>query len=276
MPALGVNVTWGREDWAAYVLEHLATESVLLRAGARVVPITGRIAHIPRTLTDGTATWTPEGQEIASSAPTGDQLVLTPKKLANVVSLSRESIEDAPVDELDAVGTALTRSVATAIDARAFSTSAATADAPAGLRSVATDLPVAIGDISIDNIISAVGAVQAVGAIANAIFLNPNDLTALRLVKTATGSNQPVLQPDLQAGGAERIAGAILWPTPSLPTGVALVADAAQVVVGVRRDTEVAFSGDAKFTADSIAARVTARVDWGVNDDRGLVLLTAA
>lgn len=239
----------------------------MLRAGARLVPVGGRIAHIPRTLTDGEATWTAEGEEIESNAPTGDQLILTPKKLANVVSLSRESIEDAPVNELDAVGNALTRSVATAIDVRAFSDSAATATEPAGLWSLA--IPPGAGPVGIDEIITAVGTVEAVGTIANAVFLNPADLTALRLLKDA--SDRPLLQPDLQAGGAERIAGATIFSTPPLPQGVALVGDARQIVVGVRRDIEVAFSSDAKFTSDSVAARVTARADWGVNDLRGLV-----
>src|SRR3954454_24096266 len=117
---LGVNATWGAEDWAKFVLDHLSTQSVLLRAGARLIPVRGRVAHIPRVLSDGTATWTAEGGEIDSAAPDGDTLDLGPQKLANVVSLSNESIEDAPVNELDAVGNALTRSVATAIDAKAF------------------------------------------------------------------------------------------------------------------------------------------------------------
>ncbi len=270
MPALGLNATHGQDDWAAFVLNNLAAASVLLRAGARLVPVRGRVVHIPRVLTDGTATWTAEGAEIASSAPTGDQLVLTPKKLANVVSLSRESVEDAPVDELDAVGNALTRSIATAIDSRAFGAAVATATEPAGLRSYA--IPAQTGGVNLDNIIRATGTVASYGAVASAAFLNPGDLTTLRLAKDAQG--RPLLQPDLQAGGAERVAGALIFPTPNLPAGVALVGDARQIVVAVRRDIEVAFSGDAKFTADSIAARVTARVDWAVNDIRGLVAIT--
>ncbi len=264
-----MNATWGREEWASYVLEHLAAESVLLRAGARIVPVLGRIAHVPRTLTDGTATWTPEGVEIASSAPTGDTLTLTPKKLANVVSLSRESVEDAPVNELDAVGTALTRSIAQAIDARAFGTAAATATEPAGLRSYA--IPAQTGGVTIDNIIRSVGTVESYGAIANAAFINPTDLTTLRLLKDTAG--RPLIQPDLQQAGAEVIAGARIFPTPTLVAGNAIVGDVGQVVVGVRRGIDVAFSGDAKFTADSIAARVTARVDWSINDIRGLVAI---
>jgi HK97 family phage major capsid protein len=274
MPNLGLNTTWGAEEWAAYVVDHLGAQSVLLRAGARLVPVRGRVAHIPKVLTDGTADWVAEGTEIPSSAPTGDTLDLVPKKLANVVSLSNESIEDAPVNELDAVGNALTRSVATAIDAKAFTADAATAIAPAGL--LGLGLTPAVGPVSIDNIITAVGTVEDVGAVASAVFINPLDLTDLRLVKEIAGSNRPVLQPDLQAGGAERIAGATLWPTPTLPRGSAVIGDASQIVVGVRRDIDVQFSAHAKFTADSVVARVTARADWGVNDERGLVLLQAA
>lgn len=274
MPALGLNATWGAEDWASFVLQHLSTQSVLLRAGARFVPVAGRVAHIPRTLTDGTATWTAEGVEISSSAPTGDELLLTPKKLANVVTLSNESVADAPVPELDAVGIALTRSVATAIDVRAFSASAVTAIAPAGLLVVGNGLQSALGPINVDSITTAVGAVEAVGGVANAVFVNPANLTALRLLKDGTGSQRPLLQPDAQAAGATRIAGAVLWPCPALPVGTAIVGDAGQIIVAVRKDVQVLFSGHAKFTADSLVARVTARADWGVNDGRGLVVIS--
>lgn len=271
MPALGINSTWGAQEWANFVLEHLRVESVLLRAGARFLPVTGRVAHVPRTLTDGTASWVGEGVEIPSSAPTGDELVLTPRKLANVVSLSRESIADAPVSELDAVGVALTRSVATSLDVKAFSTDAATADAPGGLRSVATALPAAVAPIDLDGILRSIGTVGQVGAVATAALVSPADLTALRLEESTTG--EKLLQPDIQAAGAERIGGAALLATPALPTGTAIIGDMAQVIVGVRSDVEVLFSSEAQFTRDSVVARVTARLDVGVNDARGLLIL---
>ena len=271
MPALGLNSTWGADEWAAYVLERLSTQSSLLRAGARLIPVVGRTASIPRVLTDGQATWTAEGAEITSNAPTGDVIQLVPKKLGNVVTLTSESLEDAPVSELDAVGDALTRSVATAIDARAFSNTAASATAPAGL--LTYGLQALAGAVTIDNIIRAIGVVEEVGGTANAAFVNPGDLTDLRLVKDAAGSNRPVLEPDLQTAGAVSIGGARLFSTPALPAGTAIVGDAAQIVVGVRRDIRVEFSGDAKFTADSVAAKVTARVDWEPNDVRGLVVV---
>lgn len=271
MPNLGINSTHGAESWAKFVLDHLRVESVLLRAGARFLPVTGRVAHIARSLTDGLATWTPEGTEIPSSAPTGDELILTPRKLANVVSLSRESIADAPISELDMVGTALTRSVATSLDTKAFSTDAATADAPGGLRSVATALPAAVGPIDVDGILRSIGEVAKVGATANAALVSPADAVTLRLQKDTGGTH--ILQPDATQAGAERIGGAALLAVPSLPVGTAIIGDMAQVVVAVRSDVEVQFSSEAQFTRDSVVARVTARLDLGVNDKRGLLIL---
>lgn len=276
MPAgpLGLNATHSQETWARYVLERLTVTSALLRGGARFVPISGRVAHIPRILSDGSAVFVGELAEIPSSAPTGDDLVLTPLKLANTVVLSSESISDSPVGELDQVGNALARSIATAIDNRLFSSSAGTAIAPAGLL---PSIPLAVGPVSIDNIIRAIGAAEAVGGKATTVWINPQDLTDLRLTKTAlTGSNQPVLQPDLQEPGAVRIGGALLVSTPALPVATAIVGDASQIIVGVRKDVQVEFSAHARFTSDGIVARCTARTAWGLNDSRGLVKIAAA
>ncbi|MEJ7783809.1 MAG: phage major capsid protein [Solirubrobacteraceae bacterium] len=271
---LGLTATHGQETWANFVLERLTVTSALIRGGARFVRIDGRVAHIPRILSDGSASWVAELAEIPSSAPTGDDLVLTPMKLANTVVLSSESISDSPVGELDQVGLALARSIATAIDARIFSTAVATAVAPAGLLA---SIPLAVGPISIDSIIRAIGVAEAVGGIASTVWINPQDLTDLRLVKTApTGSNQPVLQPDLQEPGAVRIGGALLVSTPALPVATAIVGDASQIVIGVRHDVQVEFSAHARFTSDGTVARVTARAAWGINDSRGLVKIAAA
>ncbi len=271
MPNLGLNAAHGAEAWATFVLERLGLESILLRSGARRINVIGAVAHIPRVLTNGGATWTAELVEIPSNAPTGDELVLTPRKLANVVALSNESVSDAPVDELDTVGAALTRAIATEVDARAFSASAATAVAPAGLLSLT--LPTQTGGAGvIDSYLRAIGTIEAAGGRATSIYIAPADLTVLRISKDTSG--RPLLQPDLQAGGAERIGGAVLYATPGIAAGTALVADASQIVVGIRKDAEVTFSAHARFTSDAVVARVVARVDFGVNDISGLVRVT--
>jgi len=270
MPSPGLTSTWGLQEWADYVLDHLSRESVLLRSGAHRVNVIGRVAHLPRVLSDGAVSWVEELVEIPSSAPNADELVLIPKKLANVVTVSNEAAGDSTVGVLDNVGAAMTRAVALALDATALASTAATAARPAGIRSLA--LPAQTGGVTIDNVIRAIGTIAAAGGIADAVYLAPADLSSIRLAKDS--SSRPLLQPDLQANGAERIAGAILYPTPALPAGTALVADAAQIVVGVRNDATVDFSADVKFTSDAVVARVVTRVDFGVNDIAGLVVVT--
>ena len=172
MADLGLTATWGRTEYASFVLQALREQSALLRAGARFIPINGRSAVIPRQLADPVSTWVAELEEIPSDAPTGDTITLLPKKNANVVVLSNESIGDAPVSELDAVGASLTRAVANALDAKAFSADAATATAPAGLLSYTLGSQDG-GVASVDSFISAQGQVAEIGGNANAVFLNP-------------------------------------------------------------------------------------------------------
>jgi len=271
MPALGLNSTLGTTDWGAFILERLRTESALLKAGARYIAITGKSMVVPRLLDDGSASWVDELQEIPSDAPDADTITLTPKKLGNVVTLSNESIADAPVSELDLVGNSLARSVAVAIDARVFSTAVETAIAPPGLL---TSMTAAVGPVSFDSIISAIGSIEAIGGTASVVFAHPNDVTSLRLIKDTGG--RPLLQPDLRAAGAESISGARVISTPSLPIGTVVICDPKQIILAVRKSVEVSFSAHSRFTADAVVARVTARATWALNDARGVVKLEAA
>lgn len=84
--------------------------------------------------------------------------------------------------------------------------------------------------------------------------------------------SRELLQPDLQAGGAERLAGAALISTPAMPVGKAVVADPREIVMGYGADVEVSFSEHAQFTANSVVVGVVARLDWAANDAAGLVL----
>src|SRR4051794_10513017 len=175
MPSVGRVAAWGAHEWANYVLEHLSAESVLLRSGARRIDVTGTEAHVPRLLDDGGVAWVAEGTEIPSDAPDADTLVLVPKKVANVASLSNESITDASVSVLNAVGDAMTRAVAKELDRKAFSMDAATATSPAGL--LTGTLPGAAGAVDIAGILTAIGAIEAAGGTATAVYANPTDLT---------------------------------------------------------------------------------------------------
>lgn len=267
MPDLGVNATWGRDDFSAVLIEALSTQSALLQSGARRIPIAGKRAYVPRILLDPEADWVAEGAELPTDAGEGDSVELVPRKIGDVVTLSRESVEDAPVDELEAVGRSLMRGVARKADAKAFSSDAATAVAPAGLLSYT--LPGAAGDVTIAGITTAVGVIDGEGGIADTVFLNSADKTAIRLAAVEGG--YPISDPT--APGIERVAGARLITAP-LPAGTAIVCVSDYLLVGVRRDIAVDVSSHAKFTSDSLAARVTARLDWDIADPAAFYVIT--
>jgi len=72
------------------------------------------------------------------------------------------------------------------------------------------------------------------------------------------------------------IAGLTVWPTPAVPAGTAVVAQADQIVVAVRNNASVVVSDQFAFNADGTVVRVVARVDVGVNDPDGLAVIKAA
>ena len=154
MASVGRTAAWGAEQWSAYVLEHLSAASVLLASGARRIDIVGKEAHVPRLIDDGTVSWVAEGDEIPSDAPDGDTLLLAPKKVANVVSLSNESITDSNVSVLSAVGDAMTRAVAREVDKVAFSPPPRHRRHRLGL--LTGTLPGAAGTVDIDTILTGI------------------------------------------------------------------------------------------------------------------------
>ena len=272
MASPGLSSTWGRSDWSAVVIEALILESALLKSGATRVVTDARIQNVPRLLIHPQSAWVAELQEIPSDSGSADILSLVPRKIGNVISVSTESVEDASVDELQEVANSMVRGLATAIDAAAFSSAAATAITPAGLRSYT--LPGGSGGVSIDTILDAVGAIGGHGGQADSCFLNPADLTGLRKLKATTG--QYIVSPDAAARrgaahGSHRRVSAL--PTNGLPAGTALVAEARFIQAAIRRDASVDFSGDAQFTADAITARLTMRVDWAPGDVNAFYLL---
>jgi HK97 family phage major capsid protein len=267
MASPGLTTTYGQEDWSQTLIEALSLESAVLRAGATRVVSEGRSVHVPRLVVDPDADWVAELDELPSDAGDADEIVLTPKKIGNLVELSTESIEDASINQLDAVGRAMVRGVAKKVDARFFSNSAATATAPAGLLSYT--LPGGAGTPDVDGLLDAIGAVAGEGGVADTAFVNAADLTAIR--KEVVTGGYSISDPT--APGVERVGGAQLIPAP-VTAGSAVVCQASFIALAVRRDANVEFSNDAAFSRDAVAARVTMRVDWEPSDPNAFYVIT--
>src|SRR5262249_21632111 len=104
------------EQWAAFVLEHLSAQSVVLASGATRIDTPNRVVHVPRVKADGSAAWFSELETINVGDPSGDELILTPRKCAAITTLSDEVISDSSPSVLDSVGSAMTRAVALKVD----------------------------------------------------------------------------------------------------------------------------------------------------------------
>jgi HK97 family phage major capsid protein len=258
------------EEWARYVLTHLYFQSVVLASGATRIDTIFRAVHVPRVKTDGAAGWFAELETINVGDPTGDELLLTPKKVAAITTLSQEVVADSQPSVIDAVGTAMTRAVALQADAGILS--GAGGKAPTGVYSQA-GAHVVSPTITIDALIEAAGKVASVGGQARCAYLNPADHTTL--MKSKDKNERPLLGPDYTGSPTSTVYGLALYQTPAITPGTALVADPAQIAVAVRQDAEVAVSSDVMFTSDASVARVIARLDCGVNDPRGLVSIAA-
>jgi HK97 family phage major capsid protein len=267
---LGAAVT--PEEWAAFVLEHLAHQSVTLASGATRIDTAAKQVHVPRLTDDGGVDWYGELEEISNDVPDGEDLVLTPKKIAALARLSNESVGDSSPSVLDATGKAMLRAIALAADAAIWH--GAGGKQPLGiLDNPEVELPFQEGNVDYEGLVRAAGKIRARGGIPDVAYVNPIDLTELQLQED--GMNRPLIQPDASKGMAPTVAGLGLFPSPAFEEGEAVVAQADQIVIAVRQDASIAFSTDVAFASDGTVARVIARLDAGVNDSDGLCVLGA-
>lgn len=266
---LGAAIT--PEQWARFVLDHLAAASVVLASGATEIRTDAKQVHVPTITDDGGVGWYAELVEIGPGDPTGQEVILTPRKCAALTVLSDEAVDDSDPSVLDAVGAAMVRAVAREADRAYFAGTGAGNNQPVGILTIAglPSYPSAAVDYAA--LVTAAGMVRAEGGTPNVAYVNPADLTALQLALDA--NDRPLIQPDASQGMSETIAGLVVWPTPAVPATQALVAQADQILVAVRKDASVEVSEHAKFTSDGTVARVIVRTDVGVNDPSGLCLI---
>jgi hypothetical protein len=92
---------------ATYIFNHVSAASVALASGATEVHTASKQVHIPRITAAGTTGWYGELDPIAPSGPDGDDLVLTPRKVAALCRLANEAVNDSNPRVLDVVGASM-------------------------------------------------------------------------------------------------------------------------------------------------------------------------
>jgi HK97 family phage major capsid protein len=205
------------------------------------------------------AAWVTEGQPLPAANVGDSALISTPRKLATILSLSNESLEDAVIPIGDLTAAAIQGAMSAQMDDGLLHGDA-TPPQPDGILSHAT-AATAQADFRAA-VIQAWGEVVSAGANADDVvaFANPAILAA-EWMRYATGSGVPI-HPDssgtLTIGpGIETVA------VPSLVGGATpeiLVADTAALYLVQRDPLQIEVNPSLYFGSDSTAIRVKVRV----------------
>ncbi|PRY05395.1 phage major capsid protein [Kineococcus rhizosphaerae] len=224
--------------------------------------------RIPLVTSDPTTGWVAEEAEIPLSTMGLDELVVTPSKVAGLVSVSREAADDTSPAATTSIGNGLARDIARKLDA-AFAGNLAS-PAPKGLASL-KDADVSLvtksgafanGD-SLDAFAEAASMVEVEGGSITAWLAHPNDALALGKLKAETNSVVPLLSADPTQAARRTIEGRPVLVSPSIAPGTIYGVDKLVTFLVLREDTRVEVDGSAFFTSDRIAVRAVMRAGFG-------------
>jgi len=79
---------------SAAMIDRMRAQSVVIRAGARTIPLTSDTNNFAKVLTDPVPAWRAENAEITNSDATFGRVQMLPKSLAVLCRVSRELLED--------------------------------------------------------------------------------------------------------------------------------------------------------------------------------------
>ena len=288
--ATGLGAAVTPVEAGSYYLDALTAQSVFLRSGVRVVRTDKDSISIPRLLTDGAANWTSEGAAITESTPNGDAVLAVPRKLASLVTVTNETIDDSDPAVLDIVGTSLARACALQFDLGAFY-GTGVAPQPRGLANVAGIQTVSSGangstPLNLDVFADAIGLLDAANAAASVIVMNPRTWKTLSKIKETSTSTKPVLNSDTNPtdGVVRALYGVPVLLTSQLPitetvgtstdTSSAFVYDASQVLAVLRKDASVVVDRSVLFSSDQSQVRLVMRADVAVANPAAVVRVT--
>lgn len=245
---------------------------------ATVVTTGSHDFRIPVIESDATAAWTAEGADITPSDVGVDEITVTPKKLAALSIISNELANDSSPEAQEVVGQSIARDLARKIDSAFFGDTVT--NGPSGLESLMAYQFVDTDSVPLTNVDAfseAISKAENVGAMVTAFVANADTVLALSKVKKATGSNEPLLQPDPTLPTRRQILGVPLWSVPNsvIGNGIVWAIDGSRVFVVVRQDVDLRVDESRYFESDRIGIRATLRASFGYPHEQSIVRLAA-
>lgn len=242
----------------AAIIERV-TEMSHIRQRATVIPMTSDTLNLPRLDDYAIVSWTSENAAISTSTLRFGRVQLTPYKLAVIIYISSELVEDANVNIVQFI----TNHIADRIRLEEEKTfiNGDGSSKPTGIAQTSGIGAVdAGGDGSGDDLINALYTL-AEGYRRNAVWImHKQDIAEVRRLKD---SNNRYLWSDGFDQTPPTILGRPVLESDWLALGTILVGDPTQYYIGDRRKMQVKISDTAgnAWTYDQISIRVTERVD---------------
>lgn len=207
------------DAYGPLILEPMQKASVALQVST-VFMTNSTETHFPRVNTDITAAWTAEGAPIGVSDLATDAYVATPKKLASITKITNELLADSNPAAATLVGQSIARVLATEYDKAFFGN--LIAPAPAGLGSLTGTLVVNGGTAftNADPFVDGVMEMEANGAILTGWVASPATARVIAKLKQASGSNVPLVTPDVAAPSGRLLQGVPLFASAAVPDNV--------------------------------------------------------
>jgi hypothetical protein len=175
-------------ELSSYLFDKLRASSVALQSGIRVIPTEREKIEFPKLSTDVDPDWYGETDTITPGDPTLVTLTATPHKLAHIVQLSNELIDDSEPSIVDVLNGHLATVLGLKLDAAIYE-GAGVGDEPTGL---ANTEGVQEGEApdDYDAFVKAVGMLQEVNAPGPYVVAGPPEVfTDLALLKAGKELN---------------------------------------------------------------------------------------
>ena len=179
---------------AAEVIDLARNKTRVLQAGAITVPMSTATLRYARLDSDVSANWTLEASNIATSAATFDSVTFTAHKLAALVAIDNELLEDAANTDAE-IMLSISKALAIALDLAALYGSG-TAPVPLGLHGNVPAYPVGGSAMTnFDPMLRAIALVREANFEPNAAIYAPRTADSLGRLKTGLAGDQRFLPP---------------------------------------------------------------------------------
>jgi len=264
------------DDYGNLVIQPVVRNSIFAQV-ATIVVTDANEYRVPVVEADVTAGWFAEGQEISPSDPTLNELVLVPRKVAALTTISEELANDSDPNAAEIVGGSIARALVEQIDRAAFT--AAAAPAPAGLSTLTGIQSYTGGAATFQNLdfaAEAISKAETVGATITSFVTSPATALALAKIKEASGSNKPVLGSDPTQPTSRNILGVPLLVSPYIAANTLWAVDRSRLYFVVRQGATVEADRSVYFTSDRVAIKGKMRATFGFVHPASVVKVTLA